>query len=391
MVAAEREAEFKDEQQAIELVQRHILSGTNPTGPVAAIPAPSKIVVKKNIAPVSRVSRKKGIVRSFNKGIGYIQYDDPTSRKGTKKLKVFFNFREVVIPESIVPTLKTQYARNTWRTSNLFEGSNVQFEIGLYKGKQVANAITIDEVEVKIRKEAAPPPPVVMKPAISMATIPTATTALATGGSSWANMAAKPAVAPTIIHPPPAPPQDPKYEEEDLYKDINIANLLNPNNPQYNPELAAKVKLYNKKAKNQKKKEKKEKKKDDHSLTDEPPSSPVPVNAMSPQVSPQTSLTSPTQQGFLGVALGAPGFGSSSLLQQSPPGPPSMSSLSQGPPPPGFTGSGSGSLSPGLNGLIPSGMPFRGMGDDHNVQPPSGSDSLLNPSSSSQSSVGGAR
>ena len=302
--------------------------------------------------------------------------------------------RHFAPPHSIVPTLKTQYARNTWRTSNLFEGSNVEFEIGSYKGKQVANAITIDEVEDKVRKESAPPPPVVVKPVISMATIPTATTSLATGGSSWANMAAKPAIAPTIIHPPPIPPaQEPQAtdEEENPYKDINIANLLNPNNPQYNPELAAKVKLYNKKAKNQKKKEKKEKKKDED-FPSEPTSSPVGVLSMSPQGSPQhlpTSLAS-TSQGFLGAALGAntPGLGSSTLSQSPTGGPSGIASIS--PPgtsaPPGFASGGS--LSPGLNGLMTSGVPFGGMGDDHNVHP-GGNDNLLNPSSS-QSSVGGA-
>lgn len=232
-----------------------------------------------------------------------------------------------------------------------------------------------------------------------MATI---TTGTASTGSSWANMAAKPAVAPTIIQLPPVPQEKPE-DEESLYKDVNIANLLNPNNPQYNPELAAKVKLYNKKAKNQKKKEKKEKKKDDASTTDEAAStqpshgSPVPSH-ISPQISPQpvSAVASPTQPApqsneILGATLGAnpSGFGSSALLSntavphQSPPG---MSPPSNSAPPPGF---GAGGMSTGLNGFLPPGMPFRGMGEDHNAHSgmqSTGNDSLLNPSSSSQGS-----
>jgi len=256
---AEQEAERKDQALALQLVEQQMRreQGLPPKvdePPKPKPPTPTKVVkVSSDVA--SRLKMYKGVVKSFNKGIGYINYDDPhayahkqprgvSAGPGKKKSQIFFHFKEIIIPKVVEEDgmLLTMFSRNGWKMAFCKVGANVLFDIGEFKdhGKVANNIILVDVEKTLLQKKMK------QEQEAAKAAAPVSTKVPANGGgTSWANLASKAATA--GISPPRTAAltqEEADWKEYSKYDDIDskVSNMSNPNNPEYNPTRAKELK-----------------------------------------------------------------------------------------------------------------------------------------------------
>jgi len=77
---------------------------------------------KRAKAPATARPRVSGTIKEFGKGKGYIKYGN--------KQKIFFVFKEVVVPEEF-ESMKA-FARKSKLQTQLVKGEPVTFEIGMF-------------------------------------------------------------------------------------------------------------------------------------------------------------------------------------------------------------------------------------------------------------------
>jgi len=253
---AEQEAERKDEELALKLVEQQMRREQGLSPKLEEPPLPPK-AAKKAPTDASRLKMHKGVVKSFNKGIGYIGYDGPkcpSPRGGsgpgkTKKTQIFFHFKEIIIPKIVEEdeTLLTMFSRNGWKMAFCKVGSPVLFDIGEFKdhGKVANNIFLVDVEKALLQKKMKRD----QEAAKLSAPVSTKVVPASGGGTSWANLAATQAAAP--VKTAKLTQEERDWKRYSKYKDIDgkISNLSNPNNADYNPTLATELKEIKKRVK----------------------------------------------------------------------------------------------------------------------------------------------
>jgi hypothetical protein len=154
--------------------------------------------------------------------------------------QIFFNHKEVILPDHLESSLTSSFQKNKWRTSNLNKGEPVEFEVGTYRNEV---KMEDNEVAVQIRllkhERAAP-----------RAAPPAAAASGSSAGAAWAPASSTrpapasppsaPAPAPAPARAPapaPAPPAAPPSFASDSVSDTDFdkMNLQNLGNDSYQP------------------------------------------------------------------------------------------------------------------------------------------------------------